>query len=120
MSDEWKSKFESLMGELSDHVKDMPTSTHASEHSDNDAELMDSGPDEGDPGTEDEHGAEGDDKEFDTGSTHERHVEAPMGDADDKDEGGSDAAMESSLAGGKGDDKEAKKAMLLSILKKHG
>lgn len=114
MSDGWKSKMENLLGELSKHVKDMPSSSMSTESSTNDAEEMTSEPDEGDPGTNDQHSAEGDSDPFK--GSHDRHVS--VDDSEGSDQDGSDAVEESSQAGG-GDDKEKKKAMLRAIFNKH-
>ena len=108
---DWKTKISHLSNELSSLVHEMSSSSNATESSDDDANEMDM-MDEGDPGTQDDNSAGGDSKEFE--GSHDRHVSAG-GPSED----GSDASEESAQAGGF-DDKEKKKSMLLSILKKHG
>ncbi len=100
-TDDFHAKLAHLVGEL--HSLVQSSSTNADEHGDNSAELMDAGPDEGDPGINDSNEPEGDSKPFAEGA-HDKHVGADFGGSSHEDSG----------------DKETKKGMLLALLKKHG
>lgn len=104
MSDDFHSKLSHLVSELHSLVQSSSTNDQGDG---NEAEKMPEGPDEGDPGINDESEPEGDSGPFAEGA-HDKHI-------------GADASFgESKDSGGEGDDKEGKKSMLLALLKKHG
>lgn len=101
MSDDFHSKLSDLVSQLNDLVQGTSTQEETPPPESHE---------EGDPGVDDNFEAEGDSKPFADGA-HDKHVGADASFSPDK---GSPAF------GGDDEEKSGKKAMLLSLLKKHG